>query len=102
MQYLIGIGVADPRNNPWVCERPLKRMVRGGECALETAQIGSEDINPAGIHRPERFLALHHVQCRSMSCSGFSQYERSSREIERGKHLPAGDLRIRSAPMQAS
>ncbi len=51
VEDLVGVGVADAREDAWVGEGSLESAVLDGECRAEFFEAGREDVDAAGIDR---------------------------------------------------
>src|SRR5206468_6009209 len=100
VQDLVGVGVADAAQQPWIGQRALERVVLVLERGPERRGVGGEHVDPARIVLAQRPLALHEVDRRPALGAGLGQHERSALELECGQPLLAGASRARRFPVQ--
>ena len=100
MQDLVGVGVADAAQQPWIGQRALERVVLVLERGPERRGVGGEHVDPARIVLAQRPFTLHEVDRRPALGAGLGQHERSALELECGQPLLAGASRARRFPVQ--
>ena len=102
MKNFVGVGVADAAEVARVGESALDGVIFGGERGAECGEVGGEDVDAAGVECGKIFGAFDDVERGAMLRAGFGEDERAIGEIERGKHVFAGELRAGSAPVEAA
>src|SRR5262245_41988871 len=92
MEYLVGVGVADPAEEVRIRERALQRVVLARERGAECVEVTIERLDAAAIVRVEARAPLHDVQRRALLRPGFREEERSVLEVEGGEAAARGRL----------
>ncbi len=100
MQDLVGVGVADAAEQVRIGERALERMVLALHAVGELLETGREDVEPAGIHRGERGLALDQMDRGAALRSGLREDEHPVSKAEGREGDPPGELRVGADPAQ--
>ena len=71
-----------PTEQARVGERALQGVVLGGECQAELLDRRVQHLEPAGVERRERGLALDDVERRALPRARLGELQRSGRELE--------------------
>jgi hypothetical protein len=85
VEDLVRVGVADPREEPRVGERPLQRVVLAPERRGERLRRRSDRVEAARVVLGERCLAPDDVERRALLRPRLRQEERAALEVERGE-----------------
>jgi hypothetical protein len=99
-QDLVGVGVADARQDGGIGHAALERVVLARERLEEALGRGGEGLDAAGIKRAVCILSGEEMHLRALLGARFGQEERAVREVERGHAQLAWDLRARLAPAE--
>ena len=102
MQNLVGVGIADPTQQPRIGQRALQRMVLGSQRGAKRIEVGFKHVNSACIQRGEINLASNDMQRRPPLAPSLSQSEGAVRKIECRQILSAAEFRLALLPVQAS
>src|ERR1700682_3525141 len=90
MDYLVGVGVADPAEQPWIRKRSLEGVILLNQPLGKTRRIGVEDLETASLELLERLFTSDQPERGASFRAGLGENQRSVREVERGEADLAG------------
>src|SRR5438552_11343691 len=102
MQDLVGIGVADSREDVGIGEGTLERVTLTGDRGLELVDGHLERLETSWVERSDRGLALDDGERGALLRRGFGQHERAAREVKRRESDLALERRAALLPAQPS
>ena len=102
MKDLVGVRVADSREEPRIGQRALDRMVLAGERGAKAREVGFEDLEPSARMLGDGLLAADQVEGGAFLRTRFGQYERPLRKVERRERRAAGEPRAPGTPVETA
>ncbi len=102
MEDLIGVGVADAAEDARVGEGSLEGAVFCSECGAEAFEVGSEDVDAAGVYGLHVFFVVKEVEGGAALGTGFGENEGAVGKIEGGEIVTAAEFGSEGAPVKAS
>ena len=82
MQNFVGVCVADAAEQAWIGKGALQRMIGGLQNVGEFREAGVEDIDTAGVERPQAGVARDDIEGGAVLRAGLGEGERSIIEFE--------------------
>src|SRR5215831_11667112 len=101
MQDLVGVGVADAAEEPWIGERSLDGVILGAKSRSELVARCVEHLEAAALKLGEARRSTEEIERRAALGPGFGQRETAVRELELREIGPHA-LRLERLPMEAS
>src|SRR5207249_4593412 len=98
---LVGVGVADPAEEPRVGERTLERVTLRDERRTKRREVRAVQLQPARVVRADPLLAPHEVDRSAPLRARLGQHEGARGEIERGEADLARWPRASRAPRRS-
>ncbi len=101
VQYLVGIGVANPAQDARIGEGAFESAVFHGESGTKCFRVAGENVDAAGIDGWQIFIA-EDMQRRTTFGACLCENEGSVGEIEGCKILSSAEFCVWQSPMQTS
>ncbi len=102
VQNLVGVGVADAADEPRIGEGTLEGSVFKSERRAKAVEICRKDLDAAGIDRLKGLFAAKDVERSAALAARLGEDEGAGREVKGGEVLPACQLGLRRAPVEAA
>ncbi len=100
MQDLVGVGVADSREQSRRGQGAFQRVVLGAQAGREVGQATLQDLDASRVVLRQRVVAAHDVQRGALLGARFGEHQRAAREIEAGQAYLAGNARASIVPAE--
>src|SRR5713101_9405344 len=101
MQDLVRVRIPDAGEDVRVGQRALERVILARDGVAEFRLGAGERLDPAGVERDDRRLALQEMNRRALLRPGLGQRERARREVQGRQPELAGHLRAWRFPVKA-
>ena len=101
VQDLVGVGVADAREEPRIGQAALQRVVLARERGAERRQVGPEHVEAAAIVRLQVRTSGDQMQPGALDGAGLGHQQGAAREVESRQPQLLRHGRARRAPAQA-
>ena len=102
VENLVGVGVADAREDARVGEGPLEGAVFQGESRAEGFEVRGEDLDSAWIYFFCGGFIGEEIKRGSALGAGFGEDEGAVGKVEGGEVVAASEFRVEGAPMEAA
>lgn len=102
MENLVGIGVTNTAQEPWVSECPLERVVLPPEHIAETFQVGVQNFQTARFVGSQLPFPSNHMQGRSPFGARLGKNQGAGVKVKRSQPHPTREFRSGFFPMETA
>ena len=102
VENLVGVGVADAAEEPWIREAPLQGVVLARQRFAKHLNRGLERLDAAAVERSYRIPTAHELHRSPFPGAGFGEQQGAVGHHEGGEQQPGPDARLlpRLSPTQ--